>query len=134
MPKVAIITTTYKHEKFIQETIDSVLAQTFTDWELLIGDDSPDDATWNIIQRYTREYPEKIRAWHHSLNKGIVSNMNFLLDQTSSDVQYFSFLEGDDVYRPTKIAKCMEIFEKNKNIGCVYTNFSSIGENSSPLP
>jgi glycosyltransferase involved in cell wall biosynthesis len=69
MPKVSIITTTYKHEKFVQDTIESLLAQTFTDWELLIGDDSPDDATWKIIEHYTEKYPNKIKGWHHSPNK-----------------------------------------------------------------
>jgi len=83
MPKVSIITTTYKHEAFIAHTITSVLDQSFSDWELLIGDDSPDDATWNIIQQYVEKYPDKIRAWHHTTNKGIVGNMNFLLDQVS---------------------------------------------------
>ena len=69
MPKVSIITTTYKHQDFIAQTIESVLAQTFTDRELLIGDDSPDDATWNIIQDYVKRYPEKIKARHHNPNK-----------------------------------------------------------------
>jgi len=55
MPQISIITTTYKHAKFIAETIESVLNQTFTDRELLIGDDSPDNETRNIIQTYTKK-------------------------------------------------------------------------------
>jgi len=93
MPKISIITTTYKHQDFIVHTIESVLAQTYTDWELLIGDDSPDNATWNIIKEYVNKYPDKIKAWHHSPNKGIVDNMNFLISQTSPDSDYISFLE-----------------------------------------
>jgi len=69
MPKVSIITTTYRHEKIITETIESILNQSFIDWELLIGDDSPDDATRNIIQKYITKYPNKIKARHHKPNK-----------------------------------------------------------------
>ena len=50
MPKISIITTTYQHADFIAQTIESVLGQTYSDWEMLIGDDSPDDATWDVIQ------------------------------------------------------------------------------------
>ena len=69
MPLISIITTAYKHEKFIVDTIESILVQSFTNWELLIGDDSPDNATWDIIQSFVAMYPEKIKAWHHSPNK-----------------------------------------------------------------
>jgi glycosyltransferase involved in cell wall biosynthesis len=93
MPKVSIITTTYKHQDFIAHTIKSVLSQTYTDRELLIGDDSPDDTTWEIIQEYIDKYPDKIKARHHKPNKGIVDNMNFLIDQADSQSEYISFLE-----------------------------------------
>jgi teichuronic acid biosynthesis glycosyltransferase TuaG len=50
MPKISIITTTYNHQDFIGHTIQSILDQTFSDWELLIGDDSSGEETWKIIQ------------------------------------------------------------------------------------
>ena len=93
MPTFSIITTTYRHDKFIKETIESILLQSFSDWELLIGDDSPDGATWDIIEEYVQKYPEKIRAWHHAPNKGIVDNTNFLLSQVSPNSEYVTFLE-----------------------------------------
>ena len=92
MPKISIITTTYKHEKFVRDTIESILAQTFVDWELLIGDDSPDNTTWGIIQEYTKKDP-RIKAWHHTPNKGIVGNMNSLIKNIAPDSEYIAFLE-----------------------------------------
>ncbi|MDD2693546.1 MAG: glycosyltransferase [Candidatus Gracilibacteria bacterium] len=126
MPKISIITTTYRHEKFIAQTIESVLSQTFTDWELLIGDDSPDDATWNIIQNYTEKYPEKIKAWHHSPNKGIVGNMNFLLEKVSLESEYIAFLEGDDMYTPDNLEKRLAIFREMPEVMLVYPQVSLI--------
>ena len=55
MPKISIITTTYKHEKFIASTIESLLSQSFMDWELLIGDDNSPDSTYQIIQEYAKK-------------------------------------------------------------------------------
>lgn len=130
MPKISIITTTYKHQDFIAETIESVLAQTFTDWELLIWDDSPDDKTWNIIEKYVSIFPNKIKAWHHSPNKWIVNNMNFLLEKVSNESEYIAFLEGDDMFTPDNLEEKIKIFVQYKNIWMIYNNLDFIDENS----
>ncbi len=116
MSKISIITTTYKHQEFIAQTIESILAQTYTNRELLIGDDSPDDATREIIQSYVSKYPEKIKARHHKPNKGIVDNINFLLSKTSSSSEYIAFLEGDDIYISSNLQKKIELFERYEEL------------------
>lgn len=126
MSFVSIITTTYKHKDFIIQAIESVLAQTFTNWELLIGDDSPDDATWNIIQGYAQKYPDKIRAWHHNPNKGLTENMQFLFSQVSSESEYISFLEGDDVYFPFFLERKMQIFHDYPETVFIYNECNII--------
>ncbi len=133
MPKVSIITTTYKHDKFISHTIDSLLNQSFTDWELLIGDDSPDNATWNIIVQYTEKYPDKIHAWHHSPNKGIVGNTNFLLEHISKDSEFVAFLEWDDVYTPDNLEKKLDIFQKYREVQLVYSDLSFINSQNTVI-
>ena len=130
MPKISIITTTYKHQDFIEDTIKSVLSQTYTDWELLIGDDSPDNKTWNIIEKYTKQYPDKIKAWHHNPNKGIVDNMNFLLSKISNDSKYIAFLEGDDMYTPDNLEEKIKIFKEYPEVKMVYNNFDYIGKDN----
>jgi len=129
MPKISIITTTYKHEDFIAETIESVLSQTFTDWELLIWDDSPDDKTWNIIQEYVKKYPDKIKAWHHSINKWIVDNLNFLIEKISKESEYIAFLEWDDIFKNNNLEKKLEIFQKYPEVKLVYNNLDFINKN-----
>lgn len=126
MPKFSIVTTTYRHEKFIAATIDSILSQSFIDWELLIGDDSPDDLTWSIIQEYVQKYPDKIRAWKHSPNKWIVENTNFLLSKISESSKYIAFLEGDDLYTSDYIQRKYEIFEKFQKVWMVYSDMDFI--------
>jgi len=130
MPKISIITTTYKHEKFIKETIESILSQTFTDWELLIWDDSPNYETWNIIQEFTNKYPDKIKAWHHNPNKGIVDNMNFLIWNSSNDSEYIAFLEWDDLFTNENLEKKLKIFQKYPEVKLIYNNLDFINEDS----
>ena len=130
MPKISIITTTYKHSDFIAHTIESVLAQTYTDRELLIWDDSPDDATRDIIIWYTSRYPDKIKARHHTPNKWIVDNMNFLISQSSHDSEYLSLLEWDDMYTPDNLQEKIHIFERYPEVGLVYSDMSFIDKNN----
>lgn len=124
----SIITTTYKHEKYIAENIESVLSQSFDDWELLIGDDSPDDKTWIIIEEYVKAYPWKIRAWHHASNKGIVENMNFLLCQIAPRAEYIAFLEGDDRFMPSCLHEKLAIFTDYPEVWLVYSDMDFIDE------
>lgn len=126
MPKFSVITTAYKHEKFIWATIESVLAQDFSDWELLIWDDSPDDATWKIIQGYIEKYPDKIHAWKHSPNKWIVENTNFLLSKVSKEGEYITFLEGDDCFVPSSLSRKYEIFTEHPDVALVYSDMDFI--------
>ena len=128
MPNISIITTTYQHADFIAQTIESVLGQTYSDWEMLIGDDSPDDATWDVIQWYVDKYPTKIKARHHSPNKGIVDNMNFLIQQCDSQSDFISFLEGDDRYTADNLMEKIKIFEKYPEVQLVYSDFQVIDE------
>jgi glycosyltransferase involved in cell wall biosynthesis len=80
MPHISIITTTYNHSDYIAHTIESVLSQTFDNWTMYIGDDSPDTRTWDIIATYVEKYPDKIKAYRNIPSLGIVGNMNRLLE------------------------------------------------------
>ena len=130
MPKISIITTTYKHQDFIAQTIESVLSQTYTDRELLIWDDSPDDLTRNIILWYINKYPDKIKARHHKPNKWIVDNMNFLISHICVQSEYISFLEWDDIYTVDNLQQKIHIFEQYPEVKLVYSDLSFIDKNN----
>lgn len=126
MPKISIITTTYNHQDFISYTIQSILDQTFADWELLIGDDSPWDETWEIIEWYISKYPNKIKARHHTPNKWIAENMNFLIDKISPASEYIAFLEWDDMREKDYLKHKLAIFSRYPEVKLVYNNFNFI--------
>ena len=133
MPNISIITTTYQHADFIAQTIESVLGQTYSDWEMLIGDDSPDNATWDVIQWYVAKYPTKIKARHHSPNKGIVDNMNFLIQQCDSQSDFIAFLEWDDRYTADNLMEKIKIFEKYPEVQLVYSDLSFIDKDNTVI-
>lgn len=133
MPKISIITTSYNHKDFIGYTIQSILDQSINDWELLIGDDSPGNETWEVIQTYTKKYPDKIKARHHTPNKWIVDNMNFLINKISPESEYVAFLEGDDLRDKKYLEKKLAIFTKYQQIKIVYNNLDFIDRNNQTI-
>lgn len=133
MPKISIITTTYKHEKFIAAMIDSVLSQSFTDWELLIGDDNSPDNTYCIIQEYTKKDP-RIKSWKQEKNTGIVGNMNFILSKVNTESEYVTFLEGDDMYSPENLMEKFRIFRKYDNIDFFWSDWHKMDAEDNITP
>lgn len=127
MPKVSIITTCYNHKDYIWKTIESVINQSFTDRELLIWDDSPNNDTWKVIQQYVKKYPNKIHARHHEENKGITRNMEFLISK--SKWEYIAVLEWDDMFAKNCLKKKLDIFENNPEVMLVYSDLSIIDAN-----
>lgn len=126
MPCVSIILTTYNHEKYIGRAIDSILNQTFTDYEVLIGDDSPNDNTWNVIKTYCKQNSGIIQARHHTENKWITRNMEFLINHAIWE--YIAVLEWDDYRDKEYLFMKMEIF-RNKNILLVYNDLNFVDKN-----
>jgi glycosyltransferase involved in cell wall biosynthesis len=92
-PKVSVLVPTYNYARYLSEAIESVLAQDFADFELLISDDASTDGSAEIIREFARRDP-RIRVQFHSRNLGMVANWNWCLGQARG--QYIKFLFGDD--------------------------------------
>lgn len=93
MPKVSVLIPTFKYARFLPEAIESVMAQDFKDFELIISDDASNDGSAEIIQGYVRRDP-RVRAHIQERNLGMVANWNWCLSQASG--LYVKFLFGDD--------------------------------------
>ncbi len=109
--KIWIIMTCYNHEKYIAEAIESVIQQSYTDRELYIGNDASTDNTESIINKYA-SYDKRIKIWTHKENIWLVENMNFLFSKITSDTEYITFLEGDDLYPQDTLFNKLLIFKK----------------------
>ncbi|MCX6326501.1 MAG: glycosyltransferase [Bacteroidia bacterium] len=110
-PLVSIISPTYNHEKFISDCVESVLAQTYNNWEMIIVDDGSTDSTYAIACDYARKY-SRIKSLTQK-NIGIFrlgETYNFALKQCTG--KYVAILEGDDVWLPGKLQIQVDDLEK----------------------
>jgi glycosyltransferase involved in cell wall biosynthesis len=129
-PLISVIVPVYNHEKFIGETIKSVIDQTYQNLEMLIVDDCSTDKSWDIIQEWSKK-DSRIKTFRNDQNKGLVENWRFLIDQSKGE--YIAFLEGDDVFYSENLEKKVAIFKEYSNLGMVYCNFKIIDENGKVL-
>lgn len=124
-PRVSVVMPVYNREKFIESTIDSILNQTYKDFELIIVDDGSTDNTVEIIQKYS---DPRIILIRHKENKGAAAARN--TGYKHSRGEYIVVSDSDDINRNDKIQKQVEFLEKNPDIdivGCVYRPFNSSG-------
>ncbi|RED99553.1 glycosyltransferase family 2 protein [Marinoscillum furvescens] len=112
-PLVTIITPIYNGEKYLAETISSVINQTYEHWELLLIDDGSTDLSLDIAQSFT---DQRIRVFNQK-NNGVGSARNVGLNQMNGD--YFCFLDADDILPPTAISRRLEKFQKDESLSFV---------------
>lgn len=99
---IEILLSVYNGEKYLQEQIDSILSQTYKDWNLLVRDDGSKDRSLDIIKEYATKYPDKIRIHTDSFgNVGVKRSFELLLEASNSE--YFMFCDQDDFWLPNKI-------------------------------
>lgn len=122
---ISILTPVFNQEKFIGKTIDSVIDQTYRNWEMLIVDDCSTDDSWEIIKKFSLK-DERIKIFRNEENIGLVKNWEFLIGRAKGE--YIAFLEGDDILLPENFTRKIEIFEKYPEVRMVYCNLAMINE------
>ncbi len=120
MPKISIIIITYNREEFIKEAIDSVLFQSFKDWQLIIIDDGSDDKTKELVKEYLN-IGLNIKYVRNEKRLGISRARNLALSMCES--KYIAVLDSDDLWCDSeKLQKQIDFLEKNKEYALVGTN------------
>ena len=116
----------FNGEDFIRKSIESVLSQTFLDFELIISDNGSTDTTPLICREYEKN-DKRIRYIRNEKNIGGIANFKLLLDE--SKTEYFVWLAADDYWDPTFLEKNLPILEKNLNIICSASQVKYFGNN-----
>src|SRR5690625_120229 len=101
-PLVSIITPAYNAARFIGETIESVLAQTYENWEMIIVDDCSTDDTREIVQSY-QEKDSRIKLFTLDKNSGSGVARNKAMDEAKG--RFIAFLDSDDLWYPEKLRR-----------------------------
>lgn len=124
---VSVIMPSYNTANFISETIESVLAQTYTNWELIIVDDCSSDNTDEVVERFLSD--GRVRYLKNEKNSGAAVSRNKALREAHG--KWIAFLDSDDLWLPDKLEKQIAFMENN-NYRFSYTNYIMIDENSNP--
>ena len=115
MPKVSVLMPVYKtNETYLREAIESILSQTFTDFEFLILDDCPEDTRQSIISEYQ---DPRIKYIPNEHNLGISRARNKLIDLTQGE--YLAIFDHDDISLPTRLEKQVQYLDEHPDIGVV---------------
>lgn len=124
---VSIIMPSYNTAKFISETIESVLAQTYTNWELIIVDDCSTDNTDEVVKSFLSD--NRIKYIKNEKNSGAAVSRNRALREAKG--KWIAFLDSDDLWMPDKLQKQIA-FMKENDYHFSYTNYVEINEASIP--
>lgn len=117
----------YNTAGFIEESINSVLAQTYSNWELIIVDDCSKDNTDEVVNKYLKD--ERIHYIKNEINSGAAVSRNRALREAKG--KWIAFLDSDDLWEEKKLEKQIAFMEKN-DYYFSYTNYTEIDENSLP--
>ncbi len=127
MKKVSVIIPVYKVEKYIDATVQSVLAQTYKNFEILIIDDASPDKSIEICQKFT---DPRIKIIHQA-NRGLAGARNTGIRHAQGE--YLAFLDGDDLWLPEKLEKQIDHLENSPAVGVSFCRSAFIDEVGKPL-
>lgn len=133
-PKVSIIMGIYNCEDTLEQSIQSILNQTYTNWELIMCDDFSMDKTYEIAKLYRDKHPDKIKLLKNEENKKLAATLNECLKYATGD--YIARMDDDDICKVNRIEKQITFLENNPQydlVGCKLLVFSGdeiLGEKS----
>ncbi|WP_392436990.1 glycosyltransferase family 2 protein [Cruoricaptor ignavus] len=127
-PKVSIIVPCYNQEDYIRETLQSVLDQTYQNWECLVTDDGSQDNSAAVIKSFS-EKDDRIKYFYQE-NAGVSAARNNGLRNANG--KYLLMLDGDDVLNPRGVEEAVKEFEKDPELLVVFSDTTSFGEGIEP--
>lgn len=131
-PLISIITASYNYEQYIRATIESVLNQIYTNWELIVVDDGSKDNSVEIIKEYCVK-DNRIKLFQHEngINKGLAETIQLGIKNSKSD--WIAFLEADDTITPDYLEKKINIINKYSSVNYIFNNTNIIANDKGTI-
>jgi len=131
MPRVSVIIPTYNRAHIVGEAIESVLAQTYQDFEIIVVDDASTDNTREVLAGYAAHHPDKIRVIYRETNGGAGAARNDGI--RASKGEYISFLDSDDLYLPHRLQVAVDALDANPSFGGAYADLRRVAPDGAVL-
>ena len=124
--KISFITASYNYEEYIGETIKSVLAQTISDWEMIVVDDGSKDKSVNLIKKFCKK-DSRVRLFRHQGGKncGLAKTLQLGLEKSSGD--WIVFLESDDTIEPNYLEEKIKIINNYPTVKFIFNDVNPVG-------
>ena len=117
MPKVDIIIPAYNAARYLPIAIDSVMAQTFEDWRIILVDDGSTDDTADVVAPYVDRLGQKLK-YIKQVNRGLPAARNVAM--ANSSAEFLALLDADDVWLPCRLSESLKCFEGRPQVGIAY--------------
>lgn len=124
--RISVIMGIYNCAETLGEAIDSIINQTYTDWELIMCDDASLDDTYKVALAYKDKYPSKIKLIQNKENKGLNYTLNRCLECAEGEL--IARMDGDDICDPTRFAKQVEFLDSQPDMAIVSTDMKFFDE------
>ena len=127
MAKISVIMGIYNCASTLEDALDSLLSQTYTDWNCIMCDDGSKDNTYEVAKSYVEKYPDKFILIKNKTNQGLNQTLNNCLKLV--DAEYVARMDGDDISLPKRFEKEVEFLENNSEYAFVSTPMIFFDEN-----
>jgi len=124
--QISIIMSVFNCEKTLRQSIDSILAQTYTNWQFIICDDCSKDGTMDILEEYSNKYPDKFIIIQNEKNMRLPASLNHCLQYAQGE--FCARMDGDDYVAPERFEKQVQYLQDNQEVHLVGTLMKAFGE------
>ena len=130
MPTISIVAASYNYGNYITQTIDSIISQSFSDWELIVVDDGSKDNSVEIIKSYCQK-DSRIKLFQHEngINKGHAKTLELGIKNASGD--WIALIDVDDILKANALKERIEFIQNEKNVIFLFNDVSIFGEKES---
>ncbi len=132
--KISVYIPSYNNARFLPECLDSILSQTFKDFEIVVADDGSQDGSNEILRDYQSRYPNKIRYLFHPGHghKGFAPTCNLAIQHSHGE--YIARNDSDDIWVPEKLVQQISVLDNHPEFGLVYSYAQYVDELGNELP
>jgi len=131
-PRLSIALPVYNGEKYVKQALDSILNQTYRDFELIICDNASTDKTAQICQEYAAR-DSRIQYYRNERNIGCPKNFNRSFELCSSGVEYFKWVASDDLHSPDFLERCIQVLDCDPSVVLCHSKISVIDKNGDEI-
>lgn len=124
---ISVVITSYNYEKYLKDTINSVLSQIYSDWEMIVVDDASTDSSVEIIKEFAKN-DSRIKLIENDTNQGLARTLKKGIEAASGE--WISILESDDMLREDYLEKKASIAANNPAIGLIFNDVELFGDES----